>query len=561
MQKISKINQILYFLIILLEILILNYYLVTILGVTIGNNTYCFLRVNIVNITFDIAYWFYLLDQSIEKKRPKNILNQYRYDCNHKLISRYFIMIFLKVVVFFLAIGDRIWWEKESYQKLILYYSFLLLIFYSLVFFFPKQENKYRKLKRLKRELKKEKIELEIILLEDGLPLPSSLSFEPTEYEISSNHLYLYQKERLEIEKYYHKKDFLLKNALVLVFSYQKEEEIQKKLQAYKQDHLMYYIMLQEENKIKEKKLEYMDSLLLGKIEDGIPFIESVIATEKSSKIARFTYWNQFNLYKETKDSIHLNLACKQLFLSRMKRNRKVKINTYLFGILEENAYVSNSPYQSILIFLNSITVMSKFVLYYLYQKRTKQKELVYSLVGDSISIFQENIKKYVEKTDIIYHNIKEKKIPFNSFETILIKDYFASFLGVKLEGEQLSFFGIMELLRKIRNKVEAHGSISDDNVYIIWCLEEILVKKLKEMLEIEKFHYMVEEEKVYAWYEGDKKKYGLGEYVVEIDGMICFLHPPYKTRYQKEEDKKYINYLTGNQSLVPSIVYKEGKE
>ena len=139
-----------------------------------------------------------------------------------------------------------------------------------------------------------------------------------------------------------------------------------------------------------------------------------------------------------------------------------------------------------------------------------------------------------------------------------------ADFLGVKLDGDSLSFLGLFKLIRLLRNKVEAHGSINDSNVYIIWYLFYIFTSKLNYFLKANNIHYERNKDKVLVWYDNDEKV-SLGEYLIFINDELCYIFPK-EIKYTNEENLQdeeitYLNYFNGKQKYKPSIVRKDNKK
>ena len=157
------------------------------------------------------------------------------------------------------------------------------------------------------------------------------------------------------------------------------------------------------------------------------------------------------------------------------------------------------------------------------------------------------NIYKNPENT--LYKNLREKEFEISDDEKILLKFYLSKILNININGDKITYDGLMQLLIDFRNKVEAHGIINDANVYAVWNLTYFFVKMLNKMFKISELEceYDMKNNDVKVGYKGEKK-ISLGKYVIIQDNFMCFI----------KEDDKYINYFAGE--FKPSFVKKEGK-
>ena len=81
-QKITKINWSILLFTFIIEFVLLNITLISKLDISIYNNSYNLIKVLTVCVALDIIFILYILDFSINKKKPKKIAKIYNADVN-----------------------------------------------------------------------------------------------------------------------------------------------------------------------------------------------------------------------------------------------------------------------------------------------------------------------------------------------------------------------------------------------------------------------------------------------------------------------------------------------
>ena len=88
-QKITKINWVILLFSFLIEIVALNIVLVAKLDISIYNEMYYWVKVNILCVGIDFVFIFFMLDFADNKKKNKNILKVYKSDVNLKIVKSF----------------------------------------------------------------------------------------------------------------------------------------------------------------------------------------------------------------------------------------------------------------------------------------------------------------------------------------------------------------------------------------------------------------------------------------------------------------------------------------
>ena len=400
--KLTKTNQIILYTSLILEFVFLNYFLSTIMGITIFTRLSSYIRIIVIVLGFNLIYFFYLLGS---KK-----------DNNFKLIITYPILGIIKVLLIYIFLNKYI-----STYNTIIFFSlelFIIIIFYILYLLLPKKDNQSLKIIKFKRNPNL----FNYILIKDNL-LSSTFDLNNNlEYSINKKNFYIKDSE---LNKYQSKKDIILKNTLVIVSKNLKDYELYK-------NKVIYFIVVSDNS-----KLSYKNGLrVISKDINLLEYIENLLSIDK------------LNYVRE--DYSDLVSKSKYYFQEKMKLEHSNLPNDDFLLELYKNAYLTDSAYQSILILLNYIVALSKMVLYYLYNKYHNNNEVVRELAIDSIPITSKNIYKLVKKDDLIY-DIKTETIKLTDEETNYL-NYMANFLGVKLEGDSISFLGLFKLIRLLSN-------------------------------------------------------------------------------------------------------------
>ena len=564
-QKIEKINWCILIFTFGVEIIFLNMALKE-CGVSIYSNPANWIRNIVINISLDIIYILYILDLVNRENKVKNILKTYKKDVNLKFIKNFIILEIIKPIIILGSIGETVFDFKNRYTSIIETYIISIVVFYVLYIVLPKRDNLKRKIKKLKKDVEKGKTDFSFILI-DGNYTPSSFNLiNIPEYKTAKNNIYInLNKELPEIEKNMPKAKQLIIDNTIAVIHELENAKIQNILEVYEKQTInnihMYHVMAIKNLKDKPDltNLEYINSIKICNLEDAVEYTENLFAIDYEDFIKKSRYKKALKyVKKEIKDEEKYMQSLETIY--KYKFNNKLKNNIeiipeekYIFE-LYRNALLNSSPYQSILTFFNYITVIGKLVEYYLYAKNNpkySKNEINRYIIKDNPPIWNNHILLNIYKNpeNTLYKNLREKEFEISDDEKILLKFYLSKILNININGDKITYDGLMQLLIDFRNKVEAHGIINDANVYAVWNLTYFFVKMLNKMFKISELEceYDMKNNDVKVGYKGEKK-ISLGKYVIIQDNFMCFI----------KEDDKYINYFAGE--FKPSFVKKEGK-
>ena len=564
-QKIEKINWCILIFTFGVEIIFLNMALKE-CGVSIYSNPANWIRNIVINISLDIIYILYILDLVNRENKVKNILKTYKKDVNLKFIKNFIILEIIKPIIILGSIGETVFDFKNRYTSIIETYIISIVVFYVLYIVLPKRDNLKRKIKKLKKDVEKGKTDFSFILI-DGNYTPSSFNLiNIPEYKTAKNNIYInLNKELPEIEKNMPKAKQLIIDNTIAVIHELENAKIQNILEVYEKQTInnihMYHVMAIKNLKDKPDltNLEYINSIKICNLEDAVEYTENLFVIDYEDFIKKSRYKKALKyVKKEIKDEEKymqsLETIYKYNFNNRLKNNIEIiPEEKYIFE-LYRNALLNSSPYQSILTFFNYITVIGKLVEYYLYAKNNpkySKNEINRYIIKDNPPIWNNHILLNIYKNpeNTLYKNLREKEFEISDDEKILLKFYLSKILNININGDKITYDGLMQLLIDFRNKVEAHGIINDANVYAVWNLTYFFVKMLNKMFKISELEceYDMKNNDVKVGYKGEKK-ISLGKYVIIQDNFMCFI----------KEDDKYINYFAGE--FKPSFVKKEGK-
>lgn len=581
-QKITKVNWTILLFSFLLEIGLINIMLVTKLDISIYNEIYNLKKVNAVCIGVDFIFIFYMLDFAINWKKSKDILKTGKADVNFKIVKNFFIVEMVKMILVIISLQVTIDSRKSSYTAIYIVFLIVIFSYYILYMLLPKKENLSRKIKKLQKRNK----DLKFILIEGNI-LPSSFDIEKhPEYKISKNHLYMNTKRDLPKIKNKNQIQYILENTIAKIYEIENAND-DMIIQKYKTEKIkniqMYHVMaIKNEFKVGVgKEINGINSIKICDINSAIEYTENLFIIREKDKISKIRYniavmtvnimkrleKDKFKKNEKLNDKYikELNLIYQYKFNNRI--NEKLEIipkEKFLFELYKKS-YLHTSAYQSILEMFNYITVMGKFIEYYLYVKNNpgfKSDDIYSSIIGDNPTIWNYQIIVNVCKKnqDVLYKNIREKKIKLSDDEKILLQTYLSYLLNINIEGEEITFDGIANTFIQFRNKVEAHGIISDENVYANWNLTRFFVNIYSKIFEILEFEciYDVDKNEVKVGYKNEEKV-NLSKYVIMRYNGIYFIKD-----VEKELDKQlnktrlkymsYINYLTGETEIIEKV-------
>lgn len=395
---------------------------------------------------------------------------------------------------------------------------------------------------------------LKIILI-DGNVLPSSFEIKKEEkYKIANNHVYINIKN--ELPKFSSKeKQFINENTIAIIHEVEENNNVAF-AEKYKSIDInkinLFHIMAVKNYKLKD--ITSSGSIKVCDLDSAIEFTENLFITSEQENIKKSRIKKALRKISKIRkkqpknDEIkeeyikELNIVYQYNFINRL--NKKIELipkEKTLFN-LYRNAYMYSSCYQSVLAMFDYITAMGKMVEYYLYAKNNPgfKKDVVFTdIIGDNPPIWNNQILVNVcnNKENVLYKNIREEKFKLTEDEQILLHIYLSNILNMDITGTEITFDGLAEIFRQFRNRVEAHGIISDANVYAVWNLTQFFAKMYSIIFKIDQLEceFKQDENKAKLGYTGEPKV-EVGRYITVIDNRLLFI----------KDKKSYIDYLTG---------------
>ena len=162
-QKVEKNNWYLIIFIFVFELIGLNIVLSQ-CNISLYNNLYGWIRAMFVVFSVDIIYILYIFDFLKQNKKAKNILKIYKIDVNLKIIRNFIIIESIKLTLVMILTWNLIY--NTKFLKYIYFYIFITMFFYLLYFIIPKKDNRRKKLKKLKKDIRIGNIDFKFILID-----------------------------------------------------------------------------------------------------------------------------------------------------------------------------------------------------------------------------------------------------------------------------------------------------------------------------------------------------------------------------------------------------------
>lgn len=581
-QKITKTNWAILLFTFLIEFILLIINLISELDISIYNNIFKLIKVVTICLSLDIIFILYILDFASNKKKPKNILKTYKADVNLRIPIAFFIAEIIKIILIFLSIGQSIMYYSR-YKSIIGVYVGTIIMYYIVFSIMPKKENLFKKLQILKSDIKKGETELNFILI-DGNTISSSFDIEKThDYKISKNNIYINLKKDFNKINNKKVKKLILDNTIAIIHEVDEiDNDIIIKIyekQEINNSHMYHIMAVKNYKEINlNKNIEYINAIKICDMNSAIEFTENLFEVNANQYIGKLQYNRALkkiqNLQMQatkSKDNCNnildddklgekyiknLNIIYQYNFNNRLKYRQEVIPKEKSLFEIYRNAYINDSAYQSILIMFNYITVMGKLVEYYLYAKNNpkfNENKINKSIIGDNPPIWNNHIllNIYKNEEDILYNNLRKEKFKLTNEEEILLNVYLSKILNAEIKGKEITFDGLMYLFIQFRNKVEAHGIISDANVYAVWKLTVFFSNMLNKMFKISELEceYGQDEKSIKVGYNGEEK-INTGKYVITKDKII------YLIKDTESHKDLYMNYFTGD--TIPVITEKE---
>ncbi len=546
-QQITKINMGILIFTFLLEIILFNIFLVTELGISIYNEGYNLVKAMVVMIGFDVIFVLYMLDYAKNGKKNPSILKLGKVDVNFKMVRSFFLLEIFKMTGLILSLQKSLKYYEDRYVMFFSIFLVVIVSYYLLYQIMPKRENLGKKIKKLC----KEDPHLKIIII-DGDMLKSSFDIEKnTSYKVNNNHLYVrYQ----DLPKIHHEK-FVKENVIAVIHEVKNVDQMILSYQKINFHKIgLYHIMAVKNNSIKEipESIKRLNAVKVCSIDSAIEFTENLFITSEKENVSKLEHGIakisvklgvSYGKSLKDKDIKHLNTIYEYQFNHKLEEEIIFVPKQKLLFELYRNAYLHTSAYQSTLAMFHYITVMGKMVEYYLYAKYNKRfdvQKIDKDIIGDRPSVWTNQIllNIYQQTQDGLYKNIREKKFLLSPEEQILMQ-YLSSLLNMDILGNEITFNGLQEIFTLFRNKVEAHGIISDANVYAVWNLTKFFVNIFSRIFKIEELECVIDpRSKMVMIGYAKEAKVKVGQYIIKgKEDELYFV----------KNQGQYIDYMTGN--------------
>ena len=540
MQQIRNINKFIIIICNLIELILINYFINFNFQYNLSNNKYGFIRVNLVVLIIDVIYFLYLCYFSIFNK-DYNPLKSYKKDSNYNNIISFLPFHAIKTVVLFFLIPKVVFYYSYYYKKLIIYELIPVLLFYFLYLLFPKGDNVYKKCKLLKRALKNEYLFGINFIYNHGDYSTFNL-LSKSQYKIDNNNIYINDYDINYLKKKGYNVDQFINRYINCEISYLKNDRIDDYLDLLNRTSIddfkkNYIFVVKNKNNIKNKKINIYNAVQVVNDGEEIEYVENLLLRDTFETIpydiAKRYSFDLLSLYKNTK------VTC-------------VPSDKGLFNMYK-NAYYKDSAYQSILGLFNYSSSLLRLVATYYYCKNNNinfESDVDLNLVTDQYNVLYNFIKDNIKENDYLFDSFYNGRYYLDEKNKgHLFKDGLKYLLDCEVIGDYLDLFKLIDILKLLRNKVEAHGSMTDYNIYLVWYLIAILTDALNYLLMVDKLVLNTSKKEIFAHYDSDNIN-SLGKYIIVDDDMICYLVTVHKLKRDNFVADTYINYLTGNADI-----------
>lgn len=546
-QKISRVNWIILLSSFFVELVLLNIILVSKFYISIYNEMYNLVKANIVCIGFDLIFIFYMLDFANSEKKAKNILKIYKRDVNLKIVKSFIFLEIIKLILVLVSLNGTIDYDFYDCKFILAIFVASTLIFYVLYMILPKKSNLKKKISKLKNNKVK-------IILIDGKNLPSSFDIGNTEeYMISNNHLYINMQTELPSLKEEKINDFILDNVIAIIHEVENYDEkifLEKYNKSLNRIN-MFHVMAVKDYKPKDlsKNITSIEAIKICDINSAIEFTENLFIINEQEDVKKSRYKkalkeidkiDENNLDESSREKYikELDIIYQYNFINRLEESPAIVPKEKTLFELYRNSYLTTSSYQSILIMFDYITAIGKVVEYYLYAKNNpefNENEISPDIIKDNPPIWNNQIiiNIFNDKDNLLYKNIREENFELSKSDKILLHIYLSNMLNIDIKGDTITFDGLAEIFKLFRNRVEAHGVISDNNVYAVWNLTCFFADMYSKIFRVSKLEFEFDKSQVKIGYKGEKKV-NVGQYITLIDNRLCFIR----------DKKSYIDYL-----------------
>ena len=222
------------------------------------------------------------------------------------------------------------------------------------------------------------------------------------------------------------------------------------------------------------------------------------------------------------------------------------------------NAIAFKSPQRSVMALLDYCElVLTLSAIYCIGNMEPQQQPLEKDFIGYNLMKYASIIKNGAMKEDA-WNGIISKKIQIPDIIIESINELH-EFVYIQFRGEKVSFMGLVSLLLVIRNKIIAHGIMTEDNyvfmdtvfsrkgnAYIVWKVLLWITDCLNLFLRLDVLNF---EEKNGAFFVGYEKKNNAGKLMIVKEKF-----PLIASKINSKGRITYVNYFNG-EMIIPEYV------
>lgn len=225
---------------------------------------------------------------------------------------------------------------------------------------------------------------------------------------------------------------------------------------------------------------------------------------------------------------------------------------------LYKSSFYCDSSYQRVLLLFNYIQYMTKIITYYIYSKNEKNiKEINKDIIKDNFDKAFQYILDNVLPQDYLYDKVKSKIVISKYFEEYIV-DYIIPIISIEIlqsdeddedDEIEMSFAGLGDLLTILRNKIQSHGNINENNIEYIEKTLEILTIYFNTFIAMDKIE-MKNENGILNLRYVTEKFISLNNYAICRNNVVLLLQGTAK----KEGKLRYIDYFNGKHNKPSEV-------
>ena len=548
--KTTKSNILLLLTSFIIELILVTIILVYEIDISLIYKKYRFINILITFISIDIISILLILDKSnnpfIDDDNKLSILKE---NINYKIPFIYLLNIIIKSIYIYFLINDILYLIPNRYYYI--YGSIIVPYIFYIILFIIIPNNEFTNIKYYKIKLLRP---LNIIISNTKL-ITSSLDLNTIKLNIKNNNLYLTNNEYKEILKKSKHKDYLNNNIRVITYEVDElnDEYIEDTLykEPYNTDTKnIYHVYIYNKNNLSNKYNNYKTIKTINKNNNIVDYIENLLYKNNTSKFKYILAIIGKSIFKNNKLFYKcLDIIAEYKYKTRLYNSLDIVPKDNNIFELYRNAYLNNSAYESTITLSNYITSIGKIVEYYLYSKTDNDaSKFNKDIVLDEPSIWQRVIIEYsnkLDKKDKLYNNINKNYYKLSTIDKLYIEKYLGYMTDTNIQGDRITYEGLKTIYQLFRNKIQAHGTITDNNTYVVWYIMNLFARLHSEVFMVNKLeiNYMDNNE-VEVNYMFDDNKYNLGIYVIHKDNSLLIYYPHNKEKGSLVYKNTYVDYI-----------------